>query len=370
MSHALVFSDKIVDIIPESEAKAYSFEETIDAGGRYISPGFIDIHTHGCAGADAMDIDESALDIMRSSMVKSGVTAFLPTTMTMPFEIVASALMKIKNAMKKNLGAQVLGCHLEGPFISADFKGAQDKKFIIKPDIQVIGDFLDTIKMITLAPEMPDSLTFIQRLSGLGIVVAIGHSSASYEQAIEAIHCGASHVTHTFNAMVGMNHRKPGIIGALVDSEATCDLISDNIHLHPATQRMLLKLKGADKIILITDSMRASLMADGQYDLGGQSVHVKDGQARLADGTIAGSVLTMNNALRNFQRVSNMPIPKLVELATANPARKLNIYKQKGSIQIGKDADLVIFDENFNISNTVVLGEVVYREGKHENSNC
>lgn len=357
LSHAVVFTNKIIAVIPEAELVSYGVVEKIDAGGNYISPGFIDIHIHGCAGADTMDMTDSALDIVRQNLVRGGVTAFLPTTMTMRFDIIEQALTRVRKAMAGGRGAQILGCHLEGPFISEEYKGAQDKQFLLSPDIALIENYLDVIKIVTIAPELPGSFGFIRNIVARGIVASIGHSAATYDQAISAIKSGVSHITHTFNALVGMNHRHPGVVGAVTDSDVTCELIADNIHVHPAVQRLLLKLKGADHLILVSDSMRASLMPDGEYEFGGQQVIVHNHEAHLADGTIAGSVLTLNKAVANFKETSHLPIYDVIKMVTLHPARKLGISHNKGSIAKGKDADLLIFDEKINILSAFVQGE-------------
>lgn len=360
-NHAVVFSGKISAVVPEPALQFYSLNEKIDAGGNYLAPGFIDIHIHGCAGADTMDKQDNALEIISEKLPRTGVTAFLPTTMTMDFALVKNTLERIRSKIGGGPGAEILGCHLEGPFINSDYKGAQDPQFITAPEFAKIRDFIDVIKLVTIAPEVPLSLAFIHEACASNIVVSIGHSAATYEQAMDAIGAGASHVTHTFNAMSAFNHRRPGILGALTDSNITCELIADNVHVHPAAQRLLLKLKGTDRVILVTDAMRACLMPNGDYDLGGQLVKVMDGTARLESGVIAGSVLTLDKAVANIKASSGLSISEIVKMVTINPARKLGIECDKGSIAPGRDADMVILDEGLTVLATFVKGKVIYR---------
>ena len=360
-NHVVIFEDKILGIIPKEQLENHQIDEQIDAGGKYLSPGFIDIHVHGCNGFDTMDEDEKALAFIGKGILQTGVTSFLPTTMTMSFDRIWDSMEHIRQAMGKSSGAEVLGCHMEGPFIHEDYKGAQDKKFIASPDINKIEKYLDCIKIITIAPEVAESSDFIKACVQRGIVVSIGHSSATYEQAMEAIEAGASQMTHTFNALPPLHHRLPGAIGAAMDSEIACELIVDNLHVHPAMQRILLKVKGLEKIILITDAMRASLLGEGEYDLGGQNVIVKEGEARLPNGVIAGSVLSLNRAVHNFMENTGIDLVSAIQLVTLNPAKQIKADHKKGSIEIGKDADMVLCNDELEIFATFVKGNLLFR---------
>ncbi len=370
VSHAVVFTDKVIAVVPDNELEAFMVQERIDASGNYVAPGFIDIHVHGCAGADTMDEDDGALDIISNNLVRTGVTAFLPTTMTMPFDFVEHILKRIRSKVGQGYGAEIVGCHLEGPFINKEYKGAQDKTHMLNPDFSKIRDYTDVIKIVTIAPELPGSLEFVRQTVADGIIVSIGHSAATYDRAMTAIKMGASHITHTFNTLGALNHRQPGVIGALADSNVTCDLIADNIHVHPAVQRLLLKLTGPEKLILGSDAMRATLMKDGEYDLGGQKVFVKNGEARLENGALAGSVLTLGNAVANFTATSGLALSEVIKMVTLNPARRLGIADRKGTIEAGKDADFVMFDSGLDVVMTVVRGQTVYRRYQIENCNC
>lgn len=361
-NHILIFDDKIVGIIPEKELSQYHLSEEIDALGRFVSPGFIDVHVHGSSGFDTMDDDKEGLTAISNSLLKTGVTSFLPTTMTMEFSKIDKAMARIRKAMVNSSGAQILGCHMEGPFINEANKGAQDQQYIVAPEFEKIRPYLDVIKIVTIAPEVAKDDRFIKSCVQEGIIVSIGHSSATYEQALVAIGAGVTHMTHTFNVLPPVHHRKPGAIGAAMESDTVfCELIVDNVHVHPAIQRLLLKMKGVDKLILITDAMRACMLCDGEYDLGGQMVTVGNGEARLPDGALAGSVLVMNQAVKNFMENTGLDLMSAVRLATVNPAVQLGMLGEKGSIEIGKHADIVIFDDSLEIFATIVRGNVLYR---------
>jgi N-acetylglucosamine-6-phosphate deacetylase len=256
-------------------------------------------------------------------------------------------------------GAKLLGVHLEGPFINPQKHGAQDAAYVQTPHLSSLEKHLDMIKMITLAPEVEGAETFMRQLKRdyPHIVLSIGHSDADYGQTIQGFRQGISHATHLFNAMPPFHHRAPGIVGAVFDSDVTCDVIADGIHLHPLLLRLTRHIK-QEKMILITDAMRAGCMKCGMYDLGGQEVTVSEGKAVLSDGTLAGSVLRMNEALRNMHTFTGMSIPECVYSVTEAPARLLGI--EGGRLAVGMPADMVIFDEDFSIITTIIDGEIVY----------
>ncbi|GIU01064.1 N-acetylglucosamine-6-phosphate deacetylase [Sulfurovum sp. TSL6] len=353
----LLFDHKIVNIVKESDLTDI---ETIDAKGAYVSAGFIDLHIHGSGGADVMDATPDALETISSTLLQTGTTSFLATTMTMSSGAIDKALQNIQLHAEKVSGANVLGIHLEGPFINADKHGAQDKAYVQSPNMALIENYLNEVKMITLAPEIAGAEDFVKRLTKEypHVILSIGHSDASYEESQESFVWGISHATHLFNAMNPYHHRKPGIVGAVFDADVTCDIIADLVHTHPTTLELVQKVK-KEKLILITDAMRAGCMKCGTYDLGGRSVEVDEGKAVLENGTLAGSVLKMNDALSNMRVHTSMTLPEIVNAVTKIPARKLGI--PKGELQAGYDADIVIFDENFSIISTILNGEVKYR---------
>jgi len=367
----IIFDSFIIDIVNEDNFLLYkkNYEEKhkeeiqiIDAKGRYVSPGFIDIHIHGSGGYDTMDATSKALDVISTTIVKNGVTAYLPTTMTSDMDSIYKALEVARQAMKlETKGAKILGVHMEGPFINEKYKGAQKDDNIIRPNYDIIKDYIDIIKIITFAPEKDENHSFIKKVKNNSeITLSIGHSDASFEEAMSAIKDGVSHVTHTFNAMTPLNHRKPGIVGAIFTSDITCELIADLIHIHPAIFNILINEVHKDKMVLITDSMRAGSMKSGMYELGGQKVIVKNGAAKLENGTLAGSVLTLNKAVFNMLGHSDLEIYEVVAMATLNPAKVIKMDNIKGSLKNGYDADLVIFDENIDVFFTIVEGKIMY----------
>lgn len=361
----IIFDDKIVGILDEENFEKNSMNhkiEMIDAHGKFVSPGFIDIHIHGSGGQDTMDGKTSNLKTMSETLAKTGVTGFLPTTMAMEKEKIYKALDAIKLIMKENIkGAKIFGAHLEGPFISQKFKGAHEEDALLKPDFQFIKKYADIIKIITMAPEEDFQFEFIKSVKeNTNIVLSMGHTNADYETAMEAIRYGISSATHIFNAMPPFHHRFPGAVGAVLKSDVSFELIADTVHIHPAVFQILLNAKGKDKMILITDSMRAASMKDGNWELGGKKVVVENNSARLADGTLAGSVLTLNKAVFNLLKYTDLEIHEAVALASLNPAKLINMSNTKGSIEIGKDADLIIFDEALKVEMTISEGKIIY----------
>lgn len=338
--------------------------ETLDGENLYLSPGFIDIHIHGARGFDVMDGTPESLKEISKTILNHGVTSFLPTTMTCPKEEILKALENISLSMKeKSTENNILGVHLEGPFISEKKIGAQNPNYILKPSIenfkQITGDFEEIIKIVTLAPEIDGATDLIKYLSSKKIRPSIGHTNAKYEEAIDGIKNGISHATHLFNAMTPFSHRDPGSVGAILNSNITAECILDGIHIHYASLEIALKIKSSNKIILITDAMSACCMKDGNYSLGGQDVIVKDSVARLNNGSLAGSLLTLDRAVKNIKNNLNIPLNEIIKLLTLNPAKVCNIHLSKGIIKEGYDADLILFDEDINIKHIFVNGKKI-----------
>ena len=353
----LYFDTKIVKI---TEEIVYEEAEIIDAKHAYVSAGFIDLHIHGSGGVDVMDASPEALEALSVTLLKTGTTSFLATTMTMSSEAIDKALKNIQLYGSEVSGATILGIHLEGPFINPEKHGAQDKNYIQSPNMSLIEPYMQEIKMITLAPEVSGAERFIKYIKEAypHIILSIGHSDASYEKSKESFAWGVSHATHLFNAMNPYHHRKPGIVGAVFEGDVTCDIIPDLIHTHPSTLELVHRMK-REKLIFITDAMRAGCMKCGDYDLGGRSVKVSEGKAVLEDGTLAGSVLKMNDALFNMTQQTSMGVVDVVNAVTTLPAEKLGV--KKGVLKEGYDADIVFFDENFSIVLTIIKGKVKYR---------
>ena len=347
----LLFDKKIQGIVPMQEIP--SGTEIIDAGGLYISPGFVDVHIHGYLGADASDGDIAGLRTMSMGILRNGVTSFLPTTMTIPWSDLEQALDCIRSLIPETQspcysGAEILGCHAEGPFINPKKKGAQAEEAILPPDADKVLPYSDLIRLITIAPEMPGALSLIKALSKK-MTVSVGHTDADYDTVLQALQAGANHFTHLFNAMTGLNHRSPGVVGAALTELSWSELIADTFHVHPALFPMLHQCIG-DHLVLITDCTRAGGLGDGEYELGGQPIFVKGIACRLSDGTIAGSVLKMNEAVRNYRDHAHVSMCEAVACASAHPAASIGLMDRKGSLLPGLDADLLLLDENCNVS--------------------
>ena len=353
--YALSFNRKVLSLSKEVPKES----EVIDAQGLYLSAGFIDIHIHGSNGFDVMDATPEALEGISKSVLQTGTTSFLATTMTMSQEAIIKALENIQNFKSQN-GAKILGVHLEGPFINGAKKGAQNDKYIAKPNMALIEPFMALIKMITLAPEVEGGREFIEDMKKHHphVLLSIGHSDATYEESKKSFSWGISHATHIFNAMNPLHHREPGIVGAVLEAdEVSCDVIADLVHIHPSFFNLLYQLK-KEQLLLITDAIRAGCLACGISEIGGQKVIVKEGEARLEDGTLAGSVLKLNEALKNFYDHTNIGLVELLKMVTKIPAEKLGL--KKGVLVQGYEADLVLFDEEFGISKVYIDGDIVF----------
>lgn len=353
-SDLLIDDDKILGFQNSDDAKV------IDAQGLYVSPGFIDVHTHGRKGADTMDATKESLEIMSREHLKTGVTSFLPTTMTMPIEDVARAMDAIGQYKDEVTGAKIIGVHLEGPFISAKYKGAQPESAIIAPSIEnykaLCHGHEELVKKITIAPEREGALELIDYLAKHEVSVSVGHSNATFEETVKAIHYGANSTTHTYNAMTPLHHREPGIVGtAMLNQRLYAELILDGKHVKWPSARILAEMKDDDKLVLVTDSLEAAGMPVGEYMLGGQKVFVKDGRAELENGTIAGSIAGMNEEVKHAVEHLNVSLVKAVNYASRNPADSLN-RKDLGRIAPGAKADLIFFNANIDIMHAMVDG--------------
>ena len=361
----------IKDIFENDQEGKYSGVENICFPPLcHLIPGMINIHIHGGNGGDVMDGDMEALRKIAASAAASGVTSFLATTMTEEITNIERALETVKeyiNQQETMPGARIIGVHMEGPFLSPEKKGAQRADLMRVPDIDLFRRWQeisgDSVRVVTIAPELDNGLAFIEYLKNHNVIASIGHSDGSYEEAEAGVAAGAGQGTHLFNAMRGIHQRAPGTAGALLlDDRVTTELIVDGIHLHPAIVRLVLKTKGREKLILITDGIRATGLADGEYELGGQKVTVGNGAARLVDGTLAGSILTMNEAARNTISFTGCGWDDIIVMTSENPARQLGLFDRKGSIAKGKDADVTVVDDKWQILLTVSGGRVVYRK--------
>lgn len=342
-------------------------ESILDTDG-IVVPGFIDEHVHGAGGADAMDGTEESLQTVSEYLAREGTTAFLATTMTQSKENISRALENISCVIKggKCRGAELIGVHLEGPFISSKHVGAQPTEYVAKPSIEVFDEYNRSsggnIRIVSLAPEADGGEDMIRYLNSIGVVASIGHTNATYTDVKNAVDAGARSITHTYNAQTGLHHREVGVVGsAMLFDELNCELICDMIHISIPAIKLMIKNKPHDKITLITDAMRAKGMPNGISELGGQEVFVNNGEARLKDGTLAGSVLKMNVAIKNLVRYAGVELTDAIDFASANPAKNLGVYDERGSIEEGKRADLAILDKDLNVLYTIKAGEIIYR---------
>ncbi len=346
----------------EEGAKVY------DAEGKKVVPGFLDIHTHGAVGVDVNAATAEELGKIGHFMATQGTTSWLCSVLTDTREQTLWCIDEFKKHKKlENDGADLLGIHLEGPFLAKEFKGAMPEHLLRDADVELLKEYQEAaegnIRYLTVSPEIEGIVDAIPAVRDLGIVVAIGHSGADYDTSMKAIENGAASCTHTFNAMKLLHQHFPAIMGAAMESDIYCEAICDGRHLHPGVVRLLIKTKGLDKVVAVTDSIMAAGLPDGNYKLGVNEVVVVDGDAKLAsNGVRAGSTLTTGQALKNIMKFTGRPIEEVLQLLTVNPAKLIGVFDKKGSIADGKDADLVILDEENNVTDTFVRGKQVNKE--------
>lgn len=350
----------IVGILDAAPARA----EVIDAAGGYVSPGLVDVHCHGFMGWDASHGSADEIRWMSRQMAKWGTTAWLPTTMTLDWPVLEKCFGAIRQAMGESMdggwrGATVLGCHAEGPFINPKKKGAQAGSSIQRPDAEKLRPWAGVVRLMTVAPEVDGALEFIRAASRMGVTLSMGHTAATAQEALAGIEAGVTHATHTFNAMTPLSHREPGAVGAaLTDGRVYCELIADTFHVDPMLYALMARQKG-EKLVLITDSIQVAHLPDGAYDQGGQTVIVNGIRLRFPNGTIAGSALTMDLAVRNFRRHTGLPLYEVVNMGSLYPARSVGADAKKGSLEPGKDADILITDRDFHVQRTFARGDEV-----------
>jgi N-acetylglucosamine-6-phosphate deacetylase len=336
---------------------------TIRVDGGWVVPGFIDIHTHGGAGSDMMDASTDALQAMSSHLAQHGVTAFYPTTMSAPADEISHALEIFARSAPTIQGAAPLGVHLEGPYLSADYRGTQPISVLRDPDPEEYEPWLASgvVRLITLAPEIPGCLALIDRAVQTGIQVAIGHTQATHEQVAEAFDRGVRQATHLFNGMPPLHHRAPGPVGAaLADDRVFAQLIPDGHHVHPAVMKLVIRAKGVQRTVLVSDANRGAGMPDGTYYLGAVRVHTKDGVARNDQGGLAGSTIALDRGLRIAMQAAGLSLPEAIPMVTSTPAAAMGIGARKGHLAPGMDADIVVLDDDLRVEMTIVAGKVVY----------
>jgi N-acetylglucosamine-6-phosphate deacetylase len=363
----LVEQGRVVDISTRSSRKVPAGVSTCDFGHSVIAPGYVDLHIHGSAGYDVMDDTARALPAIEQLLARHGVTSYFPTTVTAPMDTTLRALERLADAIEKREGnngdgkirALPLGIHLEGPFISHARRGVHPPEDLLAPTLALFERFWQAargrIRMMTIAPELEDAPEVIAEAARRGVCVSLGHSDADYAAAERGIAAGARHATHTFNAMRPLDHRSPGILGAvLTDRRVSADIIADGVHLDPAIVKLFADAKGAAQTVLITDAISATGMPEGRYRLGSFEVDVRDGKCML-DGKLAGSVLTMDRAVRNLARFAEWDLPRAVAAASQNPARVARIAN-KGVLAVGADADFVVLNSEGEVLRTFVGG--------------
>ena len=363
------FSRKTIEII-DSKIKIHDENyvlpddgELVEASGKKIVPGFIDIHTHGGVGVDVNDASADELEKIGEFFAKNGTTSWLCSVLTDTEEQTLWCIDQFNEyKKKKRKGSDLVGIHLEGPFLAKEYKGAMPEFLLRKFDINLLKKYQErsggNVRYLTVAPEVDGIAGGIKEMTELGIAVSLGHSGADYETTMKAIENGATAATHTFNAMKLLHQHFPSIMGAVMEPDVYCEAICDGRHLHPGVVRLLIKTKGLDRVVAVTDSIMAAGLPDGKYKLGVNDVVVEEGDAKLADtGVRAGSTLTQNVALLNLLKFTGRPLAEVLPILSENPAKLIGIYDRKGSIEDGKDADLVLLDEENKISEVFVMGQ-------------
>ncbi len=341
----------------------------LDTSGLTLFPGFVDTHIHGGHGDDVMLHGEAGIDRIAADLLRYGVTSWQPTTLSARHDDLMRAIEACRRAAERpHMGARIVGLHIEGPYINPAKKGAQSEEGIRRPDPEKCRAYLreadGLARVMTLAPELPGADDLMALLREEGVIISLGHSDADYDTALNAIERGATHATHLFNAMPPLHHRRPGLTAACLNEDAlTVELIADGIHLHPQTVRLAYRAKGPDRIALVTDAMSAVGMPDGEYTLGAHTVTVRGDRCTLADGTIASSMLTMNRAARNMGAFTGAPLPEVARMACEVPARLSGVSHDRGSLTVGKRADLAILRDDGSVAYTLLEGVVVHDGG-------
>ncbi len=363
---SIVIKDRMIYEIGKAQDVSFGKNcEVIDVSGKLITPGFVDLLVHGGGGYGFADDSEDSIELISKYFYRFGSTSVLASLYAKPEELLLNDLRRVADYIIEHPKSNIIGIHMEGPYLNKELKGAMNENYLWTPSLESWEAMWEAsqglIKIMTIAPELPGAFEVMRAAATKGVVLSIGHSMASYEQIEAAIDNGAAHVTHIFNAMRPFHHRNPGVIlGSLLRNELKIELIADTLHVHPAVMEFLLKLKGSSGIILITDSIRAGGMHAGEYEFADQKVYMKDKKAFLEDGTLAGSTLTLNSAIRNMVDIVGAKVTDAVRMASLNGAKVIGL--PKGILAVGKDADVVVLDENYNVEMTIHLGKIRYRK--------
>ncbi len=361
----LIKDDKIYEIGKVNELTFSEDTEIIDVSGNIIAPGFVDLLVHGGAGRGFSDEDDESIQIISDYFLSQGSTTMMASLHAKPKERLLKDFERLANYIKMHPDSNIKGIHMEGPYLNPEYKGAMNEDYLWEPSVESFLEMYEAakgyLKIMTIAPELPGALEVIREASFRGVICSIGHSTASYEQIVKAIDNGATHVTHMFNAMKPMHHRHPSIItAALLRDELKIELIADTFHVHPAMMELLLKVKTAKNIILITDSIRAGGMHEGEYHFSDQKVYLKDNIATLEDGTLAGSTLTLNKAVKNLLDTTEIKITDAFRMASLNGSKVINAGR--GILASGKIADLVVLNNNFEVIMTIISGKIKFKK--------
>ncbi|MGB2962528.1 MAG: N-acetylglucosamine-6-phosphate deacetylase [Anaerolineales bacterium] len=365
-NHTLIFDGEVISaIIPDEQFKPEKKDHQINTPGKWITPGLIDIHVHGSNFADAMDPGSKTYQTLGSFFASRGVTGYLLTTGTASNEDITAVIEAFQDYAPSGDGAVALGIHLEGPYLCEERKGAQPAIHLRDPEPARYQSWFKNgkIRLMTVAPELEGAMDLIKFGVKQGVEFAVGHSVASYDLMQEAIDNGLRQATHIFNGMNPLHHRRPGVVGAVLsDDRVFAQVITDGVHVHPAVVKTLLKAKGVNRTVLITDAIRAAGLGNGEFDLLGQTVTVKDGVARIASGSLAGSILTMDQAVRNTMEFCDISFPEAIQMASLTPAKSLNLEHERGALEPGLRADITIFDQDYSVETTIVGGKIIYKK--------
>jgi N-acetylglucosamine-6-phosphate deacetylase len=365
---AIVINEgKIIELGKLTDVRFPADCETIDVSGKLLCPGFVDLLVHGGAGYGFADDLEGSIEKIGRYFLEHGSTTVMASLFAKPKDELIKDLNRIADYIESHPHSNIRGIHMEGPYLNKELKGAMNESYLWNPTAESWETIWEAsrghIKIMTIAPELPGAIDVMRAAAGKGVVLSIGHSMASYADIEIAIDNGAAHVTHIFNAMRSFHHRNPGVIlGSLLRNELKIELIADNLHVHPAVMELLLKLKGASGIVLVSDSIRAGGMHEGEYEFADQKVFMKSKRAYLADGTLAGSTLTLNTAIKNMVESANAKMTEAVRMASLNGAKVINMDHTKGILAVGKDADIVVLDDHYDIEITIMDGQVVYQK--------